>query len=175
MDTIHAVRLIHECIRCASSSLTDARFVVHRYAPVSREVPFTEIALVNSTGTQVLDLRLPSQLESLVPKKSEKSKVGVPVRIRTGDAGTEGVSTAQSSGPAGLEEGDPLNASDFATTHGRIPDDQALPTQRHVYFQLCDMKSEAMKRLIHDEGYGVLEGCSERTGWYSFKVASPHV
>ena len=38
-------------------------------------------------------------------------------------------------------------------------------SQRHVYFQLCDLKTATIKRLVHEEGHGAAAVCSERSGW----------
>ena len=96
-----------------------------------------------------------------MPKKSEKTRVGIPARVRLGDAyGSVEVATLAST----------VEQPDAPVAQGRVPDDLVLPSQRHTYFQLCDLKTDAIKRLVHEEGCSTRGACSERTGWYSFKV-----
>ncbi|KAL1528885.1 hypothetical protein AB1Y20_010208 [Prymnesium parvum] len=121
---------------------------------------------IDSRVYQVLDLRVPSQFEALVPKKSETPRVGVPVRIRAGDATAEGASCSTCA-----ESGGGAHSSEVPASRRWVPDDQSLPTQRHIYFQLCDMKTEEMKRLVHEES-ALEHTCSERTGWYPFRAIS---
>ena len=75
-----------------------------------------------------MDLRLPPEFEHLVPKKCE-TPGRAPRRIRYARADGE------------AEGAPPVPASAEGA-----PDDARLPQQRFVYLQLCDLKSDAVRR-----------------------------
>jgi hypothetical protein len=184
---------------------------------------------------QVLDMRLPSEFDELVPRKSERSRIGDHARLRQavasrgsqaagsggaggggggvggggggGGVGGGGVgggaaecagsgggssssaadgrggatgdvpATAPDGGGASEDEGDEGEAPSWA--RGQVPGDQNLPTQRHVYFQMCDFKGDELVQLVHEEiapefalppqpagGSGPARP-HEKFGWYS--------
>ena len=86
--------------------------------------------LPDSRLYQVLDLRLPAELDALVPKKCEKVLIGAPRRLRAG----------------ALSEGGKPPMPEAATQP--VPDDRQLPKQRVAYLQLCDLKGEAVRHLV---------------------------
>ena len=128
------------------------------------------------TLCQVLDLRLPPGVEHLVPKKTEKRLLGTPARIparRSADAASGAVSTGIGTGTGtGPGAGVALNGASASSAirsgcsvvaasssqmgeadffEHRVPGDQALPSQRHVYFQMCDFTGERLVALVHEE------------------------
>ena len=75
-----------------------------------------------------MDLRLPPEFEHLVPKKCE-TPGRAPRRIRYARA-----------------DGDAEGAPPVPASAEGAPDDARLPQQRFVYLQLCDLKSDAVRR-----------------------------
>ena len=86
---------------------------------------------------QVLDMRLPNEFEHLVPKKSERSRIGAPARIRRGAVAdtSDGVQERAGGWELALvaseaaDGGDEV-AAEMADGRGLVPGDQFLPTQR---------------------------------------------
>lgn len=89
---------------------------------------------------QVLDLRLPNEIEHPLPKKAETSRIGAPARIRRGPALDLGLRTCEIDGGdnpfskrqkvANAEETLDSGEDALSEGHALIPGDQSLPTQR---------------------------------------------
>jgi len=47
-----------------------------------------------------------------------------------------------------------------------LPDDRHLPQQRSVYLQMCDLKGEEIKALVHEAPPPTSSVCDKRNGWY---------
>ena len=139
---------------------------------------------------QVLDMRLPASVEHLVPKKSEKRHIGAPNRIRELDpryknwATTAAAAAAAGGGGGGGSSsstalvacgvGEASSSAEAVNEVEGVPDDEALPTQRHVYFQMCDFKGEAVVQLVHEDDNNnhqqvsaSSDACHKQYGWYS--------
>ena len=109
---------------------------------------------------QVLDLRLPPEVEHLVPKKSGRRLVGAPARIMESAASHAGDACSSVGG-------DVASVTDGGRVRN-IPGDQALPTQRHVYFQMCDFTGDALVQLVHEEESATaMQRCHKAHGWYT--------
>ena len=70
--------------------------------------------------------------------------------MRSGDVSAtaaEGVG-APASAAGGSRGG--VDGAEAISAQRRAPDDLSLPSQRTCYYQLCDMKTEAIKRLVHE-------------------------
>ena len=130
---------------------------------------------------QVLDMRLPSEVEHLVPKKSERRRVGAPARIHELDRASAAAGGAAASSSVGASSSAMVVAGGAAGAGGEgggdfggrdvgsVPGDCSLPTQRHVYFQMCDFKGEAVVQLVHEDDASSDRAarCHKLHGWYS--------
>ena len=122
-----------DCIRQVEPPPPPPPFFSHMpHSRISRHVTgfFLAILLMQ----QILDLRLPPELETLVPKKCKRFNEGAPRRLRPKPPAAAARPAAAATGAAA------------ATAASALPDDRQLPQQRVVYLQLCDLTGDRLKQ-----------------------------